>query len=68
MKTSVANTSANNQGELVTVKEQSGHESDEQSVAGQAINRTSNFQEDAGCRVPKGCQVVKRDANQPGEC
>ena len=49
------------------MRAQSGRESDEQSVVGQAVYMTSNFQEDAVRRVPKVCQVVKRDAEQPGE-
>ena len=52
----------------VAVRAQSCHQSDEQSVAGPETYRTSNFQEDAGHRVPKGCQTVKRDAEPPGEC
>ena len=36
----------------------SGHEGDEQSVASQAVYRTSSFQEIAGRRVPKGRWVV----------
>ena len=50
------------------MRAQRGRESDEQSIAGQAVYITSNFQEDAVHRVPKVYQVVKRDAEQPGEC
>ena len=32
-----------------TVREQSGHEGDEQSVTDQAVHRTSSFHESAGC-------------------
>ena len=54
-------------GNWLIVKPQSGHEGDEQSVAGQAIYRTSSYQKSAGRLVPKGCQMVKRGAEQPGE-
>ena len=47
---------------MVTVRAQSGLESDEQSVAGLAVYMTFNFQEDTVRQVPKVCQVVKRDA------
>ena len=46
----------------MTVRAQSGHEGDKQSVAGQAVHRSSNFQEGTGRRVPKERQVVKRGA------
>ena len=38
----------------VAVMAQSGHEGDKQSVAHQAVYRTSSFQEGAGRRVPEG--------------
>ena len=41
-------------GTWVTVRTQSGHEGDEQSVSGQAVYRTFGFQEGAGRRVPNG--------------
>ena len=44
-----------------------GHEDDEQPVAGQAVYRTSSFQEGTGRRVPKGRRVVTKDAEELGE-
>ena len=41
------------------MRAQSGHEVDEQSVAGQAVYRKSSFREVVGYCVPKECQVVK---------
>ena len=51
----------------VTARAQSVHEGEEQSVVGQPVYRIYSFQEGVGCRVPKECQVVKRNAEQPGE-
>ena len=38
---------------------QSGHDGDEQSVAGQTGYRKFSLQEGVGCCVPKECQVLK---------
>ena len=52
----------------VNARAQSGHEGEEQSLVGQAVYRTYNFQERVDCRMPECFQVVKRGAEQPGEC
>ena len=52
----------------VTARAQSGHGGEEHPVAGQTVYMAYGFQEGADRRVPKGCQKVKRDAEQPGEC
>ena len=51
----------------VTARARSGHEGDEQSVAGQAVCRTYSFQKGAGRQVPIECQVVRGGPEQPGE-
>ena len=45
----------------VTAMAETSPEHEEQSVAGQTFYMTCSFQEGVGCRMPKGCQVVKRD-------
>ena len=52
----------------LTARTQSGHEDEEQPVVGQTVYRTYNIQEGVGCRMPEWGQMVKRGAEQPGEC
>ena len=52
----------------VTARAQSGHEGEEQSVGCQAVYWAYSVQGGVGCRMPEWCQVVKRGAEQPGEC
>ena len=37
----------------VTLRAQTAHEGDKQSVADQAVHKTSSFREDTDCRVPE---------------
>ena len=52
----------------VTARSQRGHEGEEESVVSLPVSGTYIFQEGAGFRMPEWCQVVKRGAEQPGEC
>ena len=49
---------------------QSSHESDEQSVAGQTVYKTSNFREEPGHQMPKGAKWLKaaRSVEWSGGC